>query len=277
MRAAQNKHTAAAHRQLSEPWDDVFVHHWNAVAAKAEGRFGDACDEQMLAVKALLLVLETSSDWLLPALQQMNADMRRLATQADAELQVRNEKPVKLEAVAQVLQSCFRITIGDRAKTNSRKWGTLHTINLMLRLYFQVNNLKLCKNLVRAVDSPAFPPFDQFPLSQRVTYKFYVGRLGLLNADFAAAENDLAFAFLHCPRSKPANRRSILTFLVPVRLHMGKLPTEALLQKHGLPEFLGIVRKVATLKRGNSDETSDHRGHRISGQACRAGGAERRA
>jgi hypothetical protein len=35
----------------------------------------------------------------------------------------------------------------------------------------QVNKLKLCKNLIRAVDGPAFPDFERYPHADRVTYK----------------------------------------------------------------------------------------------------------
>ena len=43
------------------------------------------------------------------------------------------------------------------------------------------------KNLTRSVGSPQFAAFSAFPASQRVTYKFYLGRLAVLDENFVSA------------------------------------------------------------------------------------------
>ena len=45
----------------------------------------------------------------------------------------------------------------------------------MFKIYFKLNTLHLCKNLIAAVNLPTFPPFESFPSSQKVTYSYYVG------------------------------------------------------------------------------------------------------
>lgn len=94
-------------------------------------------------------------------------------------------------------------------------------MNVSIKIYFRLNTLRLCKNLIRTVDSrqvctpgslrlllpavAACPPlyiacllltwlppsspaqfadFDAFPASQRVTYKFYVGRLAVFDENY---------------------------------------------------------------------------------------------
>lgn len=109
-------------------------------------------------------------------------------------------------------------------------------MNTLFRIYFALNTLRLCKNLIKvrqslvlqlrpilqcfamvtkyaaksprktnaglhgnvlrpglnaksicpmqSVDSPLLPDFKNFPLGQRVTYRFYVGRLAVFDEDY---------------------------------------------------------------------------------------------
>ena len=55
---------------------------------------------------------------------------------------------------------------------------------MSIKIYFRLNTLRLCKNLIRTVDSRQFAAFDAFPAAQRVTYKFYVGRLAVFDENY---------------------------------------------------------------------------------------------
>lgn len=46
-----------------------------------------------------------------------------------------------------------------------------------------MNKLDLLKPLIRAIDNCSL--YDDFSLSQRVTYQYYVGRKALLDSDYA--------------------------------------------------------------------------------------------
>merc|ERR1712129_681770 len=56
----------------------------------------------------------------------------------------------------------------------------------------------------------------------------------------------LAFALANCPPRASRNRRRILTYLVPCRMRLGHLPSLDLLRRHGLENFSGLARAVAT-------------------------------
>ena len=56
----------------------------------------------------------------------------------------------------------------------------------MQQVYFRLNTLRLCKNLINAVHSRQFTPFDAFPASQRVTYKYYTGRLAIFDENYVS-------------------------------------------------------------------------------------------
>ncbi len=70
----------------------------------------------------------------------------------------------------------------------------------------------------------------------------------MFDNDFPAAERYLSFAFEHCHRECRSNKRSILIYLIPVKMILGHMPTQAVLEKYDLRQFSGVVRSV---KQGN--------------------------
>lgn len=173
-------------RALPEPFDDLFACRLRAVSAGANRQFAEAFAQQDACLSTFHRIFqESGADWLLPALHVVDRAIRRLALQADAQLRAKGEKADRLQEAARILNRSFTITITDRAAIeSSKKWGALAVINELFKVYFKMNNLRLCTNLIRAVDGTGFPPFDDFPMSQKVTYKYYVGRLSMLNANF---------------------------------------------------------------------------------------------
>ena len=65
------------------------------------------------------------------------------------------------------------------ADNKDKRKALLALMNTMLKLYFKLNTLRLCKPLIRSLEAPGFPPFESFPKAQRVTQKFYSGRLAI--------------------------------------------------------------------------------------------------
>ena len=101
---------------------------------------------------------EKDTSWSLPALHALDLALRLTARDADAQLQQRGEKQGKLQEAAAVMQKSFRVVVNDRAAVEvSKKWGGLHVINNLFKIYFRLNNLRLCQNLIRAVEGPGFP------------------------------------------------------------------------------------------------------------------------
>lgn len=70
------------------------------------------------------------------------------------------------------------------AGNKDKRLAALDIVNVSIKIYFRLNTLRLCKNLIRTVASRQFAPFDAFPASQRVTYRFYVGRLAVFDEDY---------------------------------------------------------------------------------------------
>ena len=253
---------------LDEPYDEMLLECFHSLKSTAAGEHLEAYTHLERACSSFQSAFEKDTAWSLPALHKLDLGLRRAAQRADVQLKEKGEKPCKLQEAAGVLQKSFRVVVTDRAPIEtSKKWGALHVINNLFKIYFQLNNLRLCQNLIRAVESPGFPKATEgqeisgrrFPIAQLVTYHYFVGRLSLLNSQFSRAERQLSFAFKRCPAAYTKNKRLILRYLVPVRLVLGVFASPKLLEQYDLPYFVPICRAVArgdlrTLRRELDDQ-----------------------
>jgi len=238
---------------LEEPYDEMLLEHFHFLRAVHRDDQVQAFAHQERACTCFQSVFEKDTAWSLPVLHVLDLDLRRAAQRADAQLASRGEKRCKLEEAARTLQKSFQYTVTDRTELReSKKWGTLNVINNLFKIYFELNNLRLCQNLIRAVEGPGFPKAldgqtvegRSFTVAQLVTYKYFVGRLSMLNSQFSKAEVELNYAFAYCPRHATKNKRLILRYLVPVRMVLGKFASAKLLLKYDLPYFVPLCRAV---------------------------------
>ncbi|ORZ05048.1 hypothetical protein BCR42DRAFT_338260 [Absidia repens] len=190
--------------------------------------------------------------WSLPVLYAINNDLRIVATKVDDEASETSDgNRRKLEEAANVISKSFTYCITDRTAGNSsKKFGTYFMIGLLFRIYFKLKQQNLCKNILRALKATDMPPIERFPKSDRVTFRYYLGRLYFLGEEYAKAETELDLAFRECLRSQKKNKELILQTLLPVRLMRGVLPTNALLNQY--PKTKQVYGGIAkAIKMGN--------------------------
>ena len=112
------------------------------------------------------------------------------------------------EESARILSKCFTATMAD----DSKRMGSLACVNYLFRIYFQLNHLRLCSHVLKAIENPQidFPAFEKFPRSEWITYFYYRARLIMSSNldELARAEKLLISAFIACPMGK--NRRQLL-------------------------------------------------------------------
>ena len=260
---------------LDRPYDEMLAEQLDSLVAIHGNDHVKAYSHQESACTKFHSVFEKEKDtsWSLPAMHRLDLLLRMAAIRADATLKKSaaggGDITTTREMAVRVLQKSFTICISDRAVDKvldadgtlhvinnphfSKKWGTLHVINNLFKIYFQLNKLTLCKNLIKAVDGPGFPKVlygqehesgRSFPIEQLVTYHYFVGRLNLLNSQFPIAQEHLLFSFENCPAASYKNKRLILRYLVPVRLVLGKFASPALLTKYDLPQFVPLCHAV---------------------------------
>lgn len=203
----------------------------------------DASDHISNALSAYMSILNEESDWSLHLFHSLCEDVRVIAQIADEQLRDDQRKPCKLETAERLLKRAFTIVNNDRGdfRQGSRRAGALGCMNQMLKIYFRLNNLGLCVNLTRMIGSPNFPDIELFPLSHRITFQFYSGRLSLYDDKYEAAVKQLEFALNNISPELRDHRRRILLFLIPAKILSGHLPTEKTLAEFSMKWFKDIV------------------------------------
>ena len=106
----------------------------------------------------------SKGNWLVPALHTVCRNTHRMALAADNSNPTRKHKNAKLQSAVTLLQESFSKTLNDRTEFvlkqplsdrenegHSKKVGVLYIVNQLFSMYFRLNTLRLCKNLVRYV------------------------------------------------------------------------------------------------------------------------------
>jgi len=194
----------------------------------------EAFKEQSTLVSHFYRFFTTDRGWTLPALFSILRDLRDLALDADFHAKYNGQKSECMEEAAGSIAKAFGICMNDRTSPpdQSRKWGVYYVVGLVLKSYFRVKRISLSKNILRALDANAdLPPLSAYPRSHQVTYRYYLGMLSFLNEEYSKSEQELTLAFYHCHIGSHSNQERILTYLLPLRILKGHLPSEELMQR----------------------------------------------
>ncbi|OQR85578.1 hypothetical protein ACHHYP_11671 [Achlya hypogyna] len=208
------------------------------------GQLEQAYDEHIAGYTDFLEIFREESNWLMPVLHKLVFDARMLARRADREVsgQRGDEVHDKLKNAEQNLKRAFSMSINDRASPElSKKTGALYIVNQLFKIYFQLNTISLCRNIIRAVD---LQDFSRFEKRDQVTYMYYVGRISMYEDQYHKAEDCLMYAWRHCHKHYSNNKRMILQFLVPVKLILGVMPSPQLIKDYELTEYEGIADAI---------------------------------
>ncbi|KAL9224705.1 hypothetical protein vseg_000716 [Gypsophila vaccaria] len=184
------------------------------------------------------------SAWALQALYAVCYEIRILAERADRELASNGKSPEKLKAAGSFLMKVFGVLAGKGPK----RVGALHVTCQLFKIYFKLGTVNLCRSVIRSIETARIFDFEEFPVRDKVTYMYYTGRLEVFNENFPAADQKLSYALTHCHLHHETNIRMILKYLIPVKLSVGILPEDSLLEKYNLLEYRDVV---LSLKRGD--------------------------
>lgn len=149
------------------------------------------------------------------------------------------------ESSAEIIQKNFTICLNDRAsgrfsRPEGKKVGVYMFANLVLKLLFACRRTHLAKQLFTNI-SVNSPPLSWYPAAQRVTFLYHLGRFNLSNCHFVRAAQCLERAYLETPPQLTSHRQSILTYLIPVNLLVGRFPSQQLLSR---PEAAGVLAPI---------------------------------
>ncbi|KAG2229035.1 hypothetical protein INT48_009591 [Thamnidium elegans] len=192
-----------------------------------------------------LVFKEQDSYYLVSVVCSFSSDLVDLALRADKTgLKGRDRKA---NTAVHLLSKVFNIMLVDRSPMEtSKRQGIVHITNLSFKVYFQLNNMRMCKTLMSNLRTGGVK-VPLFPIAHQVTFKYYTGRYSLYHGQLKKASENLLFAFERCQASQWHNKRVILHHLIPTRIILGYFPSIELLQKYKLTErYLGLIQTIRT-------------------------------
>lgn len=212
-----------------------------------------ACDESVKALEMLCTCLKTwvqryleadgSALWMTPLLLYLSALSREVTLALDKDKRSEGGQDAYLKKLVEIHRDLFQKLMKERAKRAGHVWVTCE----LLRAYFRLGQISQCAFLLSAIgtslNKEGFDPNDM-PKAISVTFYFYWGKHCVFDNNLKDADEKLSWAFNNTPVNAKGNRRNILLYLVPCKLRLGVLPTQALLQEHDLFMFIDIVRAI---------------------------------
>ncbi|KAG2313810.1 hypothetical protein Bca52824_016932 [Brassica carinata] len=179
------------------------------------------------------------SAWALEALYVVCYEVRILAEKADKELTSNGKSPEKLKAAGSLLMKVFGVLAGKGPK----RVGALYVTCQLFKTYFKLGTVNLRRSVLRSIEIGSIVDFEEFPRRDKVLCKFSESLASsfVFNENFPAADTKLSYALQHCNPKRERNIRMILKYLIPVKLSIGIIPKDELLQTYNLPEYMNVV------------------------------------
>lgn len=88
-------------------------------------------------------------------------------------------KARKANTAARLLSRMFNTMLADRSPIDtSKRQGIFHVTNLAFKVYFKLNSMRMCQTFISNIEKGGLE-LHMFPISQQVTYKYYLGRYSL--------------------------------------------------------------------------------------------------
>ncbi|PJF18399.1 hypothetical protein PSACC_01770 [Paramicrosporidium saccamoebae] len=224
-------------------WCDLLSAHLRVATHMTSGGVSGAFGEQVVLVQILHRLSLSCTRWILPVFYLLNHTLLVLAFQLpEAEQQ----------ECARLLNKSVTICLTDRQLLReSRKWGAYRMMAMLFRVYFKLDQLNLCGNVLRAVGAADLPGAERYPKAHLVEFKYLLGRYYFVNGEYSRSEAELLVAFEHCPVDAFHNKQLILHYLIPLRVLLrGLRPSGELLKRYGLDHSF-YVSALAALKSGD--------------------------
>ncbi|KAL0802973.1 hypothetical protein Bca101_058149 [Brassica carinata] len=154
--------------------------------------------------------------WALEALYVVCYEVHILAEKADKELTFNGRSSEKLKAAGSLLMKVFGVLAGKGPK----RVGALYVTCQLFKTYFkvklmitslEVGTVNLCRSVIRSIETARIFDFEEFP--RRTSFMWLMFMM-------------------------------ILKYLIPVKLSIGIIPKDELLQKYNLPEYMNVVQAL---------------------------------
>ncbi|KAG4306413.1 hypothetical protein PORY_000401 [Pneumocystis oryctolagi] len=198
-----------------------------------------------------------NSTWLTPLVKYMSSILVKLSIQLD-DITCNPHQSATNESSRAVFR-LFNIILNDRHSfPDSKRTAALYVANLLLRLYFKLNQTRLCQIISANITSSGVE-FSFYPISERIGFSYYLGRYNLYQQQISRARGHLLFAFDNCLSISYKNKRLILIYLTTASIILGIFPSDELLLKYHLFQYFSPI--ISSLIKGDHRKFSEHINH----------------
>jgi len=220
-----------------------------AGAHLAARQLSQAFEQQHEVMRGVIQLLKSKEKgrWLLRPLRVTVRDLRELAYRTDDLAGKDDSTNTTMDDVRDAFSACVSDRNADVKE--SLKRASLMLMSNLLSITFRLNNVATVQTYIKMIQPERMKSMYEkngFSLADHITFKYYLGRNAMFQANYTLANECLSYAFDHCHRESSHNKRLILVYLTPVKLRLGQLPTDELLRKYNLPQFAGLSHAVRT-------------------------------
>ncbi|EMR09376.1 hypothetical protein PNEG_02324 [Pneumocystis murina B123] len=199
----------------------------------------------------------SNTTWLTPLVKYMSLILTKVSIQLDN--LTHDPHQTATSETSRAIFRLFNIILSDRHPLpDSKKVCSLYIANLLLRLYFKLNQIRLCQTISSNITSSGIE-FSLYPISERIGFSYYLGRYNLYQQQITRARGHLLFAFDNCLTANYKNKRLILIYLTTASIILGIFPSAELLSKYHLSQYFSPV--IFCLIKGDHKGFSDHINH----------------
>ena len=195
--------------------------------------------------------------WSAPLIKWFCCELYTLAKAADRESESSGKKTVCFNEAVRSIQQLFAICQSSSQDfPDSKLYCVMYCINMLFKIFFNLDMIQSCQTLVKWYEqNQSKIVFEEYPMSVQATFKYFAGRMALYQMEIVKAEENLQFVFMHCHKKSFKNRRLAIRYLTPAKMLLGTYPSEELLKKYQLKEYIEISRAVRTgnLKKFNEE------------------------
>ncbi|PVU96494.1 hypothetical protein BB559_002356 [Furculomyces boomerangus] len=146
----------------------------------------------------------------------------------------KKQRQMDANKMGELLQRIIKVQMSDRTPLpNSKRAGVYSIVNMFLHFSIESGSMGPLVGLISNICTSG-PPIEEFPISDQVSFSYWLGRYYLIRHQLRQAQNEFEFALEHCPKEHIKNKRIIVEYAIVVNILRGKLPTDTLLEKYGL-------------------------------------------
>ena len=215
-----------------------------------ETNFSDEKDNLLKFYSQIFNTLSRSEEYFVeksPTTYQFTKIYYKIARECKKDLKIYLNQEVKhVKESFDVLINEMRNVFVEYRKSDCLE-GLLRSLNQLFWVYFQMNQFQQCTHIMFNVKAQKDVMLKHGSKSQTVTLLFYLGRMNLFEGDYKQAETYLDMSFDRCHSQFEDHKIRILRFLIPIKILLGKMPSDALLAVYG-PKMAEYAEMIGAVK-----------------------------